>query len=387
MRGLDVPDPTEDFTADPVELFFDLAFVFAFSQLVHLLLTHPDWDGVGRASLIMLMIWMPWTQFTWAANAVPGNQRSVRIVFLIATAASVPMAAAVETALDTSGLLFAIPLSVIHLMALVLMVSGLQPGSPEFASSLRYFVPNAAAVVLIIVGGVLRDEARVIVWIASVAVVIGATIRAGNGSWIVRSGHFAERHGLIIIVALGEVIVALGNAVIEPLSEGGGFERDAVIALVGTGTAAGLLWWAYFDRVQPAFEHRAEALAGEDITKAGRFARDVYSYSHLPVVAGVILIAVALEYATLHAGDEVPLAFRMMLLGGMGCFFGGIGIGVYRAFSVIAKERLVALVLLALILVVAPSLPGVAVIVALDIVIVAALITEHLRIEVRANNT
>jgi low temperature requirement protein LtrA len=110
MRGLEVPDRTEDFTADPVELFFDLAFVFAFSQLVHMLIVHPDWEHVGKAAMIFLLLWLPWTQFTWSANAVPGNQRSVRLGFLVATVASVPMGAAVDTAFDGSGALFAFPL-------------------------------------------------------------------------------------------------------------------------------------------------------------------------------------------------------------------------------------------------------------------------------------
>jgi low temperature requirement protein LtrA len=153
MKGLSVPEPTEDFTADPVELFFDLAFVFAFSQLVHLLIVHPDWEHVGRAALVFVLLWLPWTQFTWSANAVPGNQRSVRIAFLIGTAASVPMAAAVESALDGSGLLFAVPLAVIHLMALALMLIGVETGSSEFRSAVTYAIPNLVAMVVLIIGG------------------------------------------------------------------------------------------------------------------------------------------------------------------------------------------------------------------------------------------
>jgi low temperature requirement protein LtrA len=135
MRGLLVPDVAEDFTADPVELFFDLAFVFAFSQIVGLLLYEPTWATVRDATLIFLMLWLPWSQFTWSANAVAGNSRPVRLLFLTATAASVPMAASISTAFEQGGALFAIPLAVIFLSALAMLVLGAGVGSPGRSAS------------------------------------------------------------------------------------------------------------------------------------------------------------------------------------------------------------------------------------------------------------
>ncbi|MGI8793652.1 MAG: low temperature requirement protein A, partial [Acidimicrobiales bacterium] len=201
-----------------------LAFVFAFSQLVHFLIVHPDWEHIGQALLILLLLWLPWTQFTWSANAVPGNQRSIRLAFLVATAASVPMAAAVETALGSSGALFAIPLAVIHLMALAVLVSAHRYGSSDYRSAVRYAWPNFVAMAVLVLGGFLDEGARVTAWIVSLAIVVWSTIRAGDGDWVLRPGHFAERHGLIIIVALGEVIVALGKAVVDRAD--GGRVRD-----------------------------------------------------------------------------------------------------------------------------------------------------------------
>jgi low temperature requirement protein LtrA len=379
MRGLRVPEPTEDFAADPVELFFDLAFVFAFSQLVHLLIVHPDWEHVGKAALIFLLLWAVWSQFTWSANAVAGNQRTVRLAFLVATAASVPMAAAVETAFDDSGLLFAIPLAVIFLMANGIVVTSTERGTVERATTIRYAVPNVVGMGALVVGGLLDGTARYVAWIAAILIVVWSTINAGEGEWTMRPGHFAERHGLIIIIALGEVIVALGNAVVDPLSEeGGGFAATTVIALAATGVAAGLLWWSYFDRAQPALEHRAEELEGNE---RGRFARDAYSYAHMPIVAGVILIAVGLEEAALHPGNPLPLAFRMLLLAGIVCFFGGINIGIWRAFRFVAFERLLAMLTIALLLGLASSLDAVWLIVSFDVIVIVMLVTEHLRIE------
>jgi low temperature requirement protein LtrA len=377
MRGLVVPEAHEDFSADPVELFFDLAFVFAFSQLVGLLLYDPTWSTVGEAALIFLLLWLPWTQFAWSANAVPGNSRTVRLLFLVATAASVPMAASVQTAFDQSGAMFAIPVAVIFLAALALMVLGLDNSSEVYRSALRYAAPTLAGMVAIVVGGFLEDDARTTAWILGVLIVIWSTIRAGGGEWIIRAGHFAERHGLIIIVALGEVIVALGNSLVAPLN-GEGFSAASVIALVAAGVFAGLLWWAYFDRVQPAFEHRAEETPP---TERGRFARDVYTYAHAPIVAGIILAAVAMEEMALHPSDPLPAAFRAMGAAGMVLYFGGVGIGVYRAFGAFARERFVAVLAICMLMLVGSDVSGVVLLVAIDVILLVTLIVEQFRIE------
>jgi len=262
VRGLEIPEPEEDFAADPVELFFDLAYVFAFSQLVALILHDATWHGIGEAGLLLLLLWLPWSQFTWSANAVSGNSRRARVLFLLATTASVPMAASITTALGAGGLLFALPLAAIFLLALAMMVLSLPSDSNVRRSALRYAAPSACAMALIVLGAFFHGDARVVIWIAGALTFIGATLVAGTGEWIVRTGHFAERHGLIIIIALGEVIVALGNSVVIPLANDEGVPGATVATLIGAGILAGLLWWSYFDRVQPALEHRAERFTG-----------------------------------------------------------------------------------------------------------------------------
>lgn len=379
MRGLELPERTEDFTADPVELFFDLTFVFAFSQIVALLLHDPNWTGVGEAALILLLLWMPWSQFTWSANAVSGNSRAVRVIFLIATVASVPMAAAVSTAFEGGGELFALPLAVIFLAALALMVVGLENGTAEFRSSLRYGLPSMVAMTIIVVGGFLDDAARVAVWIAGLIVWLGSTVIAGSGEWIVRSGHFAERHGLIIIIALGEVIVALGNAVVVQVrDEGAGLPATSVAALVASGVFAGLLWWSYFDRVGPALEHRGESLSDHD---RGRYARDIYTYAHVTIVAGIILSAVALEELALHPERATPAVFRAMGAAGIALFYGGVAIAVLRAFRALAIERLVAIGAIGAVMFLATDIHGVWLLVLVDVVLLITLAIEHIRIE------
>ena len=234
MRGLVVPDQDEDFTADPVELFFDLAFVFAFSQLVGFLVHHPDWTHVGEAALVFGILWVVWSQVTWAANAVAGNSRLVRLVFLAATATSVPMAASVSTALDNSGFLFAIPVVIITSLGLLLAMQGAQ--DDEGRQQGRAFIVSAGVFAVLMLGGAVLDDAgRIIAWAAAIAFYVAGTLKTTETDWTMRAGHFAERHGLIIIVALGEVIVAVGKPLVETLEEGDSLPGTSVLALIAAG--------------------------------------------------------------------------------------------------------------------------------------------------------
>ena len=385
MRGVQVPPPEEDFTADPVELFFDLAFVFAFSRLVYLLVHHPDWSGIGEFALLFTLIWLPWTQFTWSANAVPGNNRKVRVAFLVGTVASIPMAASVTTAFGDGGLMFAISVGIILSLGLATMIAGLEPDSIAYASIIRYSIPNALAVVVLITGALFERDVRILVWVLAVLTVVFGTIRAGDSEWLVRPQHFAERHGLILIVALGEVIVAIGLPVVAALEEGDGIPGSALTALIASGAFACLLWWAYFDRVNRSLEHRHEGLV--EPQDRGLFARDVYTYGHLPIIAGIVLIAAALEEITLHPGDSLGVPFRWMMYSGLGLYFGGVSLSVWRAFRVIARERIVGLGLMLVPIAFAGLISGLALLIVTNIVLLGVLIAEHIRIEGRPSAT
>ena len=374
-----MPERTEDFTADPVELFFDLAYVFAFSQLVGLLIHHPDWATVGRVTLLFVLLWLPWQQFTWSANAVSGNARGVRVLFLIATVASVPMAASISTAFGAGGKVFAISVVVIMVIGLATMLLGIQMSRSERAAAVRWATPNLFAMALVLAGSFVEGDARTAVWIAAVLVTLAAMVAAGRGDWIIRSGHFAERHGLIVIVALGEVIVALGVPVVNSLEEAGGVPGATVWVLIASGVFAGLLWWGYFDRPAPALEHRADAIEGG--RARGRYVRDVYTWAHAPLVAGIIFSAAALEEIALHPLDVVPGEFRLMLAGGIALTLAGVALGIWRAFRVLPIERVVAMAVLAGVLFAASSWNGITVVVVVDLIMFVTLVVEHRRIE------
>ncbi len=378
VRGIDVPDAEHDFAAHPVELFFDLAFVFAFAQLVGKLIHDPTPSGVAESALLFLLLWLPWSQFTWTANATSAHGRPVQLVFLVATAASVPMAASISTAFGPGGPAFAVSLVVIYGMGLVLLVLGYDDESAEFGSAVRYAVPNVVSMVLLLAGGLVDDPVRTALWVAALLVFLFATIKAGEGDWVVRPAHFAERHGLIIIVALGEVIVAIATPVVAGLEEGAGVAGQTLVSLAAAGAFAGLLWFGYFDRPQRDFERRAAALPARE---RGRFARDVYTYIHAPITAGIILAAAALEEITLHPADVLPAEFRWMLFIGLTFYLGGIELAVSRAFRRQAIERMVAAVVVAAILLPPLDVSGLTLLIAVDVALLLMLVVEHLRLE------
>lgn len=381
MRGVMVPEPDEDFTADPVELFFDLSYVFAFAQLVFFLAHHPTWADAGRTLLLFSLIWLTWTQFTWSANAVPGNQRPVRLWFLAATVAAVPMGASVSGAWGPGGLPFVLSQVVILSMGLLTMIVGLPRDSATRPAIIRYAIPNAIAMVVLLVGVAFDGGARVAVWALALLPVGYAMFRAGDeneGNWIVRSGHFAERHGLILIVALGEVVVASGLGVADLIGELGD-ELTAVptasyLSLGAAALLAALLWFSYFDRAQHLFEHRAEETEG---AAKGRFARDVWSLWHLPIVAGVITVAAALEEVTLHPTDPLPLEFRLLFAGGLVLFLGGTLGAVRRAAGILVTERVIGVALLVALVLVLDGVDGIVVAVLVDALLLGLLLTEE----------
>ena len=381
MRGLVVPERTEDFTADPVELFFDLAYVFALSQLVGLLVRHHDAAGVGRVVVLFLLLWLPWQQFAWSANAVSGNGRPVRVLFLLATATSVPMAASVSTAYGGGGPVFAICVAIICVLGGATMLLGVAAEAAVRRSALRWMAPTLLALVVLIAGAFVDGTGRIVVWVAAIGIVLFAMYLAGRGEWIIRTGHFAERHGLFVIVALGEVIVALGAPVVDALEAGGGLPGRTVVVLVASGAFAGLLWWAYFDRPGPALEHRAAGIVGD--RERGRFVRDVYSWSHAPVALGIVCAAASLEEIALHPSTPVSASLRALLFGGLAAGFAGVAAAVFRAFRVVARERLVAAFVLAALLAGGGRLDGVVLLVLVDLVLLATLLVEHVRIEGR----
>lgn len=379
MRNIPIPNREDDFTADPAELFFDLSFVFAFSRLVFHLIHDPTLEGFAEFVLLFTLIWIAWSNFTWSANAVAGNSRFVRAVFMLATAISLPMAASLDAPFGSGSIVFAVTVSAILTMPIAMGAVLLTAVETVQSSNKRYLLFTIAGIVLVLAGGLAEAEWQIGLWIAAIVVLIFNTIDAGAGEWMVRPGHFAERHGLIVIIALGEVIVAIGAPVVEALSDGEAIGGYLLTALTASGVLAGVLWWCYFDRPLPALEHRHEQLTVPN--ERSRFARDVYTYNHFFVVGSILVAAAALEEIMLHPADPLPSAFRWMLFVGISGYLLGVVLSILRAYSAVAVERLVAVAALAVLILLSGSLAGLWLLIAVDVLLLMMLAIEHYRVE------
>jgi low temperature requirement protein LtrA len=355
-------------TADPVELFFDLAYVFAIARLVGYLHDDLTLATTGRGLLLLALLWWGWSQFTWAANAVGNTSRPVRLAFLGATVATLPLAASLPGAYTDAGLVFAVAYAAIRVLGIALYWVGVG-GDAAQREALRTFAAVALiAPAVVIAGGLAEGPVRVGVWAGGLAVELLAALRSGRRDFRVAPTHFAERYGLFVIVALGESVVAVGAAVAEHITA-----PPTFLALAAGGTLAALLWWSYFDHAASTTEAHLHQATGP---ARARLARDLYTVLHFPIAAGIVLVAVALEEAAAHPTDLLPLEVRQALAAGLALFLGGFVLGHLRATRHLLGIRLAALALTVAAALAAP-LPALGTLLLLDAVLLAALAWEH----------
>ena len=353
----------QDDRVKPLELFFDLVFVFGLTQVTSLLTAHPTWSGLFQGMLVLAAIWWAWAAYAWLTNTLNPEEGIVRIAMFAVMAAMLVVALAVPEAFDEHGVLFGVAYLVVREMHLALYALAAR-GDPDLLGAVIRFIPSStiSAVLIIAAGFVDDDQVQVALWLGALAIdYLGAVVGRGSG-WRLSPGHFAERHGLIVIIALGESIVALGvGATGIPLSTG-------VIAAAVLGiTVATALWWTYFDWVAIVVEQQLRRTTG---TQQTTLARDAYSYLHFVMVAGIVLFAVSMKKTLAdydaHLG-AVPVA---ALCGGLAVYLlahillrlrisGIIGTQV-RFFRRVGRGRPVAMIALLLFWPFAGDLPALA---------------------------
>jgi low temperature requirement protein LtrA len=317
-----------------LELFFDLVFVFAFTQVTALILEDTSVQGFLRAALVLAMVWWAWSAYAWMTNAIDIENVVTRLLVFAAMAAGFFMALSVPDAFQDEAAWFAVAYFVVRVLNSALYAWGVRGNRRQLAAVLRlqpWFV-LAAAVAL--AGGFVDADYRAWFWLASLAIDVVGTLTAARAEWGVSPSHFAERYALIVIIALGESIVAIG---IGP----SGLERDATYAASVVVAFAGVaaLWWAYFDFTAIAAARslrRASALARSVL------ARDVFTFFHYPVVLGIILYAVAAKKTLEHPLDPLSDAGRWALGLGIASFLAAFALMRYRVIRRIAWERLAA---------------------------------------------
>ena len=305
-RFLRTSSADEDARASNLELFYDLVFVLAVTQVSHLLLDDLTWGGAGKSLLVLLVIWWAWTYTTWVTNMLDPDAIVVRLLVLSLMFASLVMAVAIPDAFGSRALLFAgayVAIQVGRTVFLAFVAAG--RGSPQRAPATHILTWFAASGVFWLAGGIASDSARITLWVIAIAIDYSAPLvfyrvpgrrRLSPDSWNVETSHFAERFQLFIIIALGESIVVTG-ATTAGLALGPA--RMAAFGLAFLSTAA--LWWLYFSYVAVIAQRRLEL--SPDRTK---LARDGYTYLHVVIVAGVIVSAVGDELVIAHPLDVLP---------------------------------------------------------------------------------
>jgi low temperature requirement protein LtrA len=326
----------------PLELFFDLVFVLALTQCTTVILHRPTWAGMGQGLLLLGLLWWAWVGYAWLTSVVDPEEGTVRLVMFAAMAAFLVTALAVPEAFRDDGLVFAVAYGLVRAahIALFLLASR---GEPELRRSVIGLAGSTAVGVgLLVAGAFASGGARDVLWLASLLLDMAGPYLFGAAGWQLVPVHFAERHGLIIIIALGESVVAIG------LGAGVTLTAEVIVAAVlGVFLAAGL-WWTYFDVASIVAARRLASLpAGRE---RNELARDAYSYLHFPMVAGVVLTAFALKSTLAHVNDPLHLVPAVALGGGVALYLLAHVAFKRRAVGIWSVQRLiVAAILLALI--------------------------------------
>ena len=318
----------------PLELFFDLVFVFALTQVTGFLIHHLTWLGMLQAAALLTALWGAWAVYSWLTNAVPAEEANpARLVIFCSMAAMFVASLAVPDAFGKYGVLFGLAYFVVFLLQVVLFA--LATGSePEQRRAILRLAPGFwGGPALLIVAGFLDGFAQGALWVAALAITYGVAAVRGVSGFRIHPGHFAERHGHIVIIALGESIVAIGVGA-QGMAIGAGV---IVAAVIGIALAAAL-WWAYFDLSMLSAEQRLFAARGEE---RARLARDSYSYLHLPMVAGIIFAALGVEETLAHVGEPLGTIPAVALCGGVALYLLGHNAFRLREVGSVSIPRLV----------------------------------------------
>jgi low temperature requirement protein LtrA len=294
----------EEARASFAELFFDLVFVLAVTQLSAVLVADLSWEGVGKTLFLLLVAWWAWIYTTWMTNWFDPEKLAVRAVLFVAMLASMIGAVALPDAFGERGLLLVLGYVGIQFVRNGFMVWATHSGDPLRAPVLRIFAWHSWVALIWIAGGIAEDGARVAIWLAALALdYLGPAVghwtpglgRSRPRDWELEPAHFTERICLFIIIALGESIVVAGATAsdLEPTVE----RMLGVVVAFGM-TAA--MWWLYFDYHRYRALEVMKAAAG----KRGRLGRDV-AYVHVPIIAGIIVAAVASELVIAHPDESL----------------------------------------------------------------------------------
>jgi low temperature requirement protein LtrA len=331
---------TEDQSTTFIELFFDLVFVYAVTQTVSLVHEELSWAGVAHAVIVFWLVWWAWTQFTWALNSADTTHPAVEAVMLAATAIAFLMAVTIPDAFGDAGGWFAATYIAVRVVGLALYGRVAWDDVAKRAAVRRFALLSVGGLAAVAGGGVVEGDARAWWWAAAVLLDVVAAVAAGAAEgwaegWDIRPDHFSERHGLFVIIALGEslIVAAAGLTGAEPTTQ------TVAVGILAVAVTCGL-WWSYFVTAKPLLD---DAIRQRNEIDRSTLARDVYSILHFPLVFGVVLLAVAVEEAVAHPHEALPAGASLALAGGVVLFVGGTAAALRRSSYALSGRRLVIL--------------------------------------------
>lgn len=297
----------------PLELFFDLLFVFAFTQVTGLLSDDPTWTGVLRGLLVLAVLWWTWAGYARLTNRLDPEQDLVRLVVLAAVAAMLIVSLALPHVFGADGLLFAVGYFVLRLLHFVLALLATD-ADPEWRRTTFAVAPNAILITAaLVVASQVDGNAQVACWAFAAFLGYAWPLIGHAPGWEVSPEHFVERFGLVILIALGEAVVAIGTG-----AAGLHLDTSVITAALCAMAVIASLWWAYFDWVVYVAGHRLEEATG---TARATLARDAYAYLHSAMVAGVVLFAYGVEVALHNTRDPLDAVPATALTGGIAIYF------------------------------------------------------------------
>jgi len=372
-------------TVTPLELFFDLVFVFALTQVTAYMADELNWQGILRGALVIMLLWWAWTGYAWLANVASAEEPPIKLSILAGMSAMFVLALCIPEAFDDApgGLDGPVVLAVCYLLfrlmhfVIFMIIAREDPG---LRGQLYRFAPSVVAgSAVLLVASQFDGWVQTALWVlAIVADYVGTALGGFSGWRLPAPGHFSERHGLIVIVALGESIVAIGVGVAkEPISW-----IIVLASLLGL-VLASAMWWAYFDVSALLGEH---ALAGEPPETRVRLARNAYSFGHMPLAVGIVLVALGLKEVLLYVSDSshhelteplssVPLA---ALIGGVVIYLLGHVVFKWLTVASVSVVRLVAAGALLLAIPMIGGLPAVVQLGVVALIVAGAVLIESL---------
>jgi low temperature requirement protein LtrA len=355
----------------PLELFFDLVFVLALTQCTTLIARTPTWEGILKGLLVLGVLWWSWTGYAWLTSVLDPEEGAVRLAMFAAMAAFLVAALCVPGAFGSEALLFACAYAAVRAAHIVLFMIASRDDAGLRRSVLGLAVSTTIGSGLLLLAAFTSGALQLGVWGLALALDTGGPFLFGQDGWKLMPAHFVERHGAIVIIALGESIVAVGvgaKAVI-----GAGVVGVAVLGVV----VAAALWWVYFD-VTAIIAGRRLAKASPGRERNG-IARDSYSYLHFPMVAGIALIAVGIKRTLVDVDDPLTLAAAAALLGGAALYLLAHVAFRLRTMHTLSGRRLVCAIVLLALVPAGAALPALATLGVLAAVLVALVAYEALR--------